>query len=197
MDAGIAGFQREGAARDIMALKSTIFKIELGISDIDRGHYATYPLTVARHPSETDERMMLRLVAFALYASERLSFCKGLSDSDEPELWQRDLTGAIELWIELGTPDPRRLQKASGRSGRVVVLAYGRAVPAWWQTVLAAFPRASQIEAFEIPSESSKELARLVGRSMQLQCTIQEGQVWVSTAEDTVAFVPRRLAATR
>jgi uncharacterized protein YaeQ len=179
-----------------MALKSTIFKIELQVSDIDRVHYATYPLTIARHPSETDERMMLRVLAFALYATERLTFCKGLSDSDEPELWQTDLTGAIELWIELGAPDARRLQKATGRSAKVVVLAYGRNSDAWWRGVLSAFPRARDIEAYAIDAEACAELARLVERNMHLQCTIQEGMVWMSNAHATVALTPRRLLAT-
>lgn len=178
-----------------MALKSTIFKIALEISDIDRGRYATHELTVARHPSETSERMMLRVMAFALYANDRLSFCKGLSDSDEPELWQTDLTGTIELWIEIGAPEPRRLQKASGRARRVVVLAYGRKTQMWWQSVLAAFPRAREIEAFEISADECGALAGLVERTMRLQCTIQEGIVWMSNAHTTVQVTPRRLTA--
>jgi uncharacterized protein YaeQ len=176
-----------------MALKSTIFKIELQISDIDRDHYATYSLTVARHPSETDERMMVRVLAFALFASDRLAFCKGLSDSDEPELWQTDLTGAIELWIEVGTPEARRLQKASGRAERVIVLAYGRVTRMWWRQVLSAFARAREIEAYEIVAAECSALAGLVARTMQLQCTIQDGLVWMSNTKETVAVTPQRL----
>jgi uncharacterized protein YaeQ len=103
-----------------MALKSTIYKAELQIADMDRHYYADHALTIARHPSETDERMMVRVAAFALFAQERLEFCKGLSDTDEPDLWQKDLTGAIETWIEVGQPDERRIAKASGRSNEVV-----------------------------------------------------------------------------
>ena len=108
-----------------MALKSTIYKAELQIADMDRHYYADHALTVARHPSETDDRMMVRIVAFALFAHERLEFSKGLSDVDEPDLWQKDLTGAIDVWIEAGQPDERRISKAAGRAGQVTVIAYG------------------------------------------------------------------------
>ena len=117
-----------------MALKSTIYKAELQIANMDRHYYADHSLTIARHPSETDERMMVRVAAFALFAQERLEFCKGLSDIDEPDLWQKDLTGAIETWIEVGQPDERRIAKASGRSNEVIVIAYGgRTSEIWWQ----------------------------------------------------------------
>ena len=108
-----------------MALKATICKASLQVADVDRNYYAEHALTVARHPSETDERMMARLLALALNAHERLTFCKGLSDTDEPDLWQKDLTGAIEHWIEVGQPDDKRLLRACGRAEKVTVYAYG------------------------------------------------------------------------
>ena len=104
-----------------MALKATIFKADLHIADMARNYYAEHALTVARHPSETDERMMARILAFALNADERLAFGKGLSDADEPDLWQKDLTGAIEHWIEVGQPDEKRLLRACGRAARARV----------------------------------------------------------------------------
>src|SRR5512147_3279852 len=106
-----------------MALKSTIFKAELQISDMDRNYYGSHSLTIARHPSETDERMMVRLLAFALHANEGLAFGRGLSTDDEPDLWQRDLTGAIRLWIDVGLPDEKLLRRACGRADEVVVYA--------------------------------------------------------------------------
>ena len=116
-----------------MALKSTVFKAQLQVSDLDRHHYAAYPLTLARHPSETDERMMLRVLAFALNAGEGLEFGKGIS-SDEPALWQHDATGLVEHWIELGLPDEAALRRACGKAGEVTVYAYGeRAIAPWWQ----------------------------------------------------------------
>lgn len=108
-----------------MALKSTVFRAELQVSDLDRHYYAAHALTLARHPSETDERMMVRLLAFALFAGERLEFGRGLSTEDEPALWRKDLTGAVELWIEVGLPDERALRRACGRAERVAVLCYG------------------------------------------------------------------------
>src|SRR4051812_12926996 len=116
-----------------MALKATIFKAELQVSDLDRGHFQTHSLTIARHPSETDERMMVRLLAFAYDADERLTFGRGLSAEDEPDLVLTDLTGAIDLWIEVGLPDERDVRRACGRAARVKVYVYGRGAAIWWR----------------------------------------------------------------
>ena len=121
-----------------MALKATVFKADIQVADMDRHHYADYSLTLARHPSETDERMMVRLLAFALFADPALAFGKGLCVDDEPDLWQKDLTGAIERWIDVGQPDDKWVRKACGRAREVVVLAYGRALEVWWSGVPTA-----------------------------------------------------------
>ena len=116
-----------------MALKATIFKAELQIADMDRNYYHDHTLTIARHPSETDERMMVRLLAFALHADEALAFGQGLSTDDEPDLWLKDLTGAIECWIDVGLPDEKLIRKACGRSRKVFVYPYGgRGADIWW-----------------------------------------------------------------
>jgi uncharacterized protein YaeQ len=128
-----------------MALKATICKVELNIADLDRGHYANYSLTLAQHPSENDERLMLRLLAFVLFADEQLAFTKGLSDPDEPELWCKDLTGAIDLWIDLGQPDERRILKAAGRARAVAVCCYGNAAQPWWETIAPKLERVRQL----------------------------------------------------
>ena len=117
----------------VMALSASIFKATVRIDDMDRSHYGTYSLTLARHPSETDERMMVRLLAFMCYADERLSFTKGLSETDEPDLWMHDLQGQVALWIETGTPTLRRVVSACRKAERVVVFAYGRSVMQWWR----------------------------------------------------------------
>jgi uncharacterized protein YaeQ len=104
-----------------MSLRPTIHKASLDVSDLDRQYYATHALTIARHPSETDERMMVRLLAFALFAEDALAFGAGLSDSDEPDLWAKDLTGDVQLWVEIGQPDPRIVRKAVRRARQVVV----------------------------------------------------------------------------
>jgi len=171
-----------------MALKATIFKADLQVADMDRHYYGDHALTIARHPSETDERMMVRVLAFALHAHEALAFGKGLSTDDEPDLWQKDLTGAINLWIEVGQPDERRLLKACGRSSQVVVYSYSSASNIWWTQVAAKLERARNLRVINLPASATTELAGLAQRTMQLQCTIQDAQVWVTNGEQTVHF---------
>ncbi len=173
-----------------MALKATIFKAELSISDLDRNYYAEHNLTLARHPSETDERMMVRLLAFALFADEALAFGKGLCVDDEPDLWRRDLTGAIERWIDVGQPDEKWIRKASGRSGEVIVVSYGRAADVWWNGIRNKLTRLHNLRVLNLPPESAPALATLTDRSMRLQCTIQDGQVWVTNGQETVLVEP-------
>ena len=169
-----------------MALKATICKARLQVADIDRNYYAEHALTVARHPSETDERMMVRLLAFALNAHERLAFCRGLSDTDEPDLWQKSLTGAIEHWIEVGQPDDKRLLRACGRSERVTVYAYGNRADLWWKPLAEQLARAKNLAVWRVPVAAAQALEKLAARSMDLQCTVQEGQLYFSGAEQTV-----------
>ncbi|HVO89689.1 MAG TPA: YaeQ family protein [Casimicrobiaceae bacterium] len=171
-----------------MALKATIYKADLSIADIDRGYYADHALTLARHPSETNERMMVRLLAFALHAHEALEFGRGLSTEDEPDLWRRDLTGAIEQWIDVGLPDERELRKACGRAREVHVIAYGgRAVDLWWEGARDKLDRLDRLSVREVPIEASRALAALAERSMRLQVTIQEGHVLVVEGSRSVA----------
>ena len=170
-----------------MALKATIFKASVQISDTDRHYYQSHALTLARHPSETDERMMVRLLAFALHAHEALLFGKGLSTDDEPDLWRKDLTGAIELWIDVGQPDEKRLRKACGRASQVVVYSFGRSGAAMWREQIApTLARTRNLAIRQIPAAASLAMARLAQRSMDLSYTVQEGQVWVADAKDTV-----------
>jgi uncharacterized protein YaeQ len=177
-----------------MALKSTIFKTTLYVSDVDRHYYAEHNLTLARHPSETDERMMVRLLAFALFADERLEFGRGLSTEDEPALWLRDYAGNIELWIEVGLPDERTLRRAAGRAGRVVVFAYGgRAVDVWWSKEGPGLARLDKLKVFALDPGQSAALAEMAERGMDLQCTIQDGHVWLTDGPKTVLIEPRRL----
>jgi uncharacterized protein YaeQ len=170
-----------------MALKSTIFKVELSVADIDRGYYRDHSLTLARHPSETDERLMVRLLAFALHADDALEFGAGLSREDEPDLVRRDLTGAIEEWIDVGLPEEREVRKACGRARLVHVLAYGgRAVDLWWQAAKATLERQERLSVTEVPPEASRALAALAGRSMRVQVTIQEGEALVTDGAASV-----------
>ncbi len=164
-----------------MALKATIFKAEIQIADMDRNHYQSYPLTLARHPSETDERMLLRIVAFALNAHERLGFCKGISTDDEPDLWRKSLSDEIELWIELGQPDEKRIRRACGRARQVIVYPYAeRSAAVWWQQNGADYRRFDNLSVIKLSTSGDVALSELAQKNMNLTCTIQEGQVWLS-----------------
>ena len=171
-----------------MALKATIFKAELSVADIDRGVYGDHTLTIARHPSETDERMMVRLLAFALHADERLEFGRGLSAEDEPDLVRRDLTGTLEQWIDVGLPDEREVRKACGRAREVIVYAYGgRASALWWDKSGPALLRQPTLAVRNVPQDASQALAALAARTMRLQFTIQDGHVLATDGERSVA----------
>ncbi len=169
-----------------MALKATIFKADVQIADMDRNYYQDHVLTLARHPSETDERLMVRLLAFAIHASDTLTFTKGLFDTDEPDLWSKDLTGAIKLWVEIGQPDEKRILKACGRSERVVVYSYGATSHIWWKQMANKLERARNLTVINLPATAAADLATLAQRTMHLQCTIQDGQIWLTDGTTTV-----------
>lgn len=174
-----------------MALKATIFKADLSVADMDRNYYADHALTLARHPSETDERMMVRLLAYALFAHERLAFGKGLCVDDEPDLWRKDLTGAIEQWIDVGLPDEKWVRKACNRAGSVVLLSYGgRQAEVWWGQNRDKLARLENLTVLDLAAEASQELAALASRTMRLLCNIQDGQVWVTDGMRTVHTEP-------
>jgi len=178
-----------------MALKSSIYKAKLNVTDMDRHVYQEYPLTIACHPSETEARMMLRILAFAMYSSESLEFGRGISTDNEPDLWQRSLAGDIELWIDLGTPDESRIRKACGRSDRVVIFAYGeRSVAMWWSKQEAALKRFNNLQVVKISDDSMSALGALAGSNMSLQCVIEDGQVVFSSSEHE-AYVEVQLLA--
>lgn len=181
-----------------MALNSTVVKAELQVSDMDRHYYATHNLTLAQHPSETDERLMVRVLAFALYADERLEFGRGISDEDEPALWRRDYTGEIELWIELGHPDESRIKKASGRAGQVVVINYGgRASDIWWDKIASSLTRLKNLTVLDIPAEVVDALPAIGERGMRLNALIQDGELQLmgergsTSVRPTVRMAPR------
>ena len=181
-----------------MALRATVYRCDLTVSDLDRHVYSQHALTLARHPSETEERLMVRLLAFALHADEQLAFGPGLSTEDEPDLELRDDTGELQLWIEVGLPDERSVRKACGRAREVVVLAYGaRKVDGWWDENAAAFARLSNLRVFTLTGEESAALERLAARSMALTCTVQDGHVWLAGPEATIELRPVERMAPR
>ena len=174
-----------------MALKATICRAELHIADMERGYYQDHALTIARHPSETEERMMVRLLAFALNADDTLVFGAGLSTDDEPDLWRKDLTGNIETWIDVGLPNEKRIRKACGRAGNVFVYSYGgRAAQLWWVGVSDKLDRLNKLTVIELPQAGTRALTELAARNMDLQVTIQDGQLWVADASHSVRLDP-------
>ena len=181
-----------------MAPKATIHKAELQVSDMDRQYYATHALTLAQHPSETNERLMVRLLAFALHADERLEFGRGLSSDDEPDLWRKSLTGEIEQWIELGQPDEQRIRKACGRARQVIVVNYsGRSADIWWDRIAAGLARSRNLTVIDIPAQTVQALAVLAGRNMQLQCLIQDGHAQLISDNAALMIEPKlRMAPT-
>ncbi|OZI25239.1 YaeQ family protein [Bordetella genomosp. 7] len=175
-----------------MALRATIYKAELHVADGDRHYYGTHGLTVARHPSETDERMMVRLLAYALHAHDGLAFTKGLSDTDEPDIWFKDLTGAIDLWVEVGQPDERRILKACGRAGQVVVYCYGgHASTVWWEGVRNKVARARNLRVVNLPGDQTRDLGLLAERSMDLHVNVQDGAAFVTAPRGEVTVEPQ------
>ncbi len=170
-----------------MALKATIFKADLSIADMDRHYYHDHALTLARHPSETDERMMMRLLAFTLHADESLTFAKGPAVDDEPALWQKDLSSTILLWIDVGLPDEKRIRKACGRAHQVCIYSYGgRSADLWWEQNSSKLELIHNLTVINVPQSATSALAKLAQRTMRLQCTVQEGQVWLADDDNSV-----------
>jgi uncharacterized protein YaeQ len=181
----------QAAENTSMAVKATIFKADCQVVDMNRHYYQDHALTLARHPSETDERMMLRLLAFAHHASDRLLFTRGLSSSDEPDLWQMDLTGTIERWIELGQPDEKRIRQACGRAQQVIIYCYsGNSARIWWAQNGTGLSTIRNLTVLNISPQSSKALAQLAQRNMQLQVTIQDGDIRISDYQSSVEVTP-------
>ena len=181
-----------------MALKSTVYKAQLQIADMDRGVYAEHSVTLALHPSETEERLLIRLLALALNLPQdnhrgMLEPARGLSDADEPDLWQHDLSNQLVQWIELGQPDERRLAKACGRSEQVLVYSYSAATPIWWSSIANKLSRLSNLTVWQIPSDQSRALAAHAQRAMQWQVTVQDGTVWVNDGGESIEITPLAL----
>ncbi|MCX5724560.1 MAG: YaeQ family protein [Nitrospirae bacterium] len=170
-----------------MASNATIFKATLQISDMDRQYYQDHTLTLARHPSETDERMMMRLLAFVLHAHEALAFGRGLSTEDEPDLWQKDLTGAIDLWIEVGQREEKSIRQACGKAKQVYLYTYGgRGADQWWEKNQTTLARLNNLTVVNLSLDGSRALAQLAQSGMRLECTIQEGQMWIANGTDNL-----------
>lgn len=175
-----------------MATKATIYKAELEISDIDRGYYASHSFTMAQHPSENDRRLMARLIAFALFAHERLEFGRGLSTEEDPDLWQRDYTGVIENWIELGQPEEQAVRRACGRAQQVTLVTYsGNSAETWWSKMESSLSRSKNLTVVDLDLAEVELATRFLQRTMRLQVMIQEGCCQLMSGEEVVSVRPR------
>ena len=174
-----------------MAQKATIYKVELSISDMDRHYYETHNLTVAKHPSETDERLMVRILAFALNAHEYLEFTRGLSTDDEPDIWQKSLSGELELWVALGLPGAKIVRQSCGKADEVIIYCYGgRTAEIWWEKIKNSTARFENLQVVNFSEKDTSELGKKVSRSMRLQVNIQDGDVMVSVDGSIVYVTP-------
>ena len=174
-----------------MAQKATIHKVELSVYDMDRHYYETHNLTVAKHPSETDERLMVRILAFALNAHERLEFSRGLSTDDEPDIWQKSLSGELELWVALGLPSDKVVRQSCGKADEVIVYCYGgRTAEIWWEKIKNSTTRFNNLQVINFSETDTSELAKLTSRSMKLQVNIQDCDVMVSVGGSIVYVTP-------
>jgi uncharacterized protein YaeQ len=179
-----------------VSTKSTIIKAQLQVNNMDRKHFHAHSLTLARHPSETDERLMVRLLAFALHAHEGPQFARGMA-FDEPDLWCKDLTGTIELWITVGQPDDQQMRRACGRARQVVIYTYsGRGAQVWWQKNGPGAARSRNLTVVDLSAEATQALGNLAQQGMQLQCFIQDGEIQMLGDEVAVAIgVVTRISA--
>jgi len=169
-----------------MALKATVFKADLQVANLDQNHFGDYSLTLAQHPSETIERVMIRLLAFALYASEDLRFGRGLSNEEDAAVWEIDPGGVTRLWIDVGLPDEVRVKKACSRADRAVIVTYGgRPSDMWWQQSANTLKRYKNLSVIQISPEDSAKLVEAAGRTMRLSWTIQEAMVYLDNASIT------------
>tara|TARA_B110000027_G_scaffold126843_1_gene145601 strand:+ start:250 stop:849 length:600 start_codon:yes stop_codon:yes gene_type:complete len=174
-----------------MAQKATIHKVELSVCDMDRHYYETHKLTVAKHPSETDERLMVRVLAFALNAHEQLKMTKGLSTDDEPDIWQKSLSGELELWVALGLPSEKIVRQSCGKADQVVICTYGgTTAEIWWDKIKNSTTRFDNLQVLNFAEKDTTELGKLANRSMKVQVNIQDGDVMVSVDESIVYVTP-------
>ncbi len=176
-----------------MAQKATIYKVELSVSDMDRHYYETHKLTVAKHPSETDERLMVRIVAFALNAHENLEMTKGLSTDDEPDIWQKSLSGELDLWVALGLPSEKVIRQSCGKADKVFVYPYGgKTAEMWWDKIQTKTTRFDNLQVTSFSEADTTALAKLASRAMKLQVNIQDGEVMVSVDDGIVYVTPEK-----
>ena len=174
-----------------MAQKATIYKVELSVADMDRHYYMAHNLTVAKHPSETDERLMLRILAFALNAHERLEFSRGISSDDEPDIWQKSLSGELELWVTLGLPSEKIVRQSCSKASEVIVYCYGnKAAEIWWRKIKNSTTRFDNLLIINFSENDISELGKQASRSMKVHVNIQDSDVMISIDGNFIYVTP-------
>jgi len=172
-----------------MACNATVYKAHINIADMDRNYYADHHITVACHPSENETRMMMRILAFMLNADERLQFGKGLSNQEEASLWSKDDTDRIHLWVDLGQPDEKRIRHACQRADQVIIYTYQpRTALPWWQQIKGKLSRYDNLTLWHLDQATVDKLTALAQRTMHLQCTIEDGEVWISDNQSQLSI---------
>lgn len=176
-----------------MALKPTIYKAQIELADSDRNCFESLSLTLARHPSETLERMAARLLAYCLNCTRGLEFTKGISTADEPDVWEHSDHGDIEHWIEVGQPEQPRLRKACGRARKVSVYAFAKSVPTWWKLhgeEISALPR---VQVWQFDWDEIQAAAALLDRTVQLNVSIVGGIIYLDNGSASTSVEPKLL----
>ena len=169
-----------------MAQPSTIYRVKIQLSDIDRGIYETLQASVARHPSETEERLVAKLLAYALFYEDDLQFAKGVGAGDEPDLWSKEPDGRTLAWVEVGLPEAERLIKASRHSGRVALLACGSALPNWERQQLPKLTGVATIAIVSVDQDFIRRLVGLLERVITWEITITEGTLYLQIAGESL-----------
>lgn len=180
-----------------MALPSTIYRVNIQLSDVDRGVYDSLQATVARHPSETEERLVARLLAYALFFEPELAFTKGVGAGDEPDLWLKGGDDRVLLWVEVGLPEPERLIKASRHAERVAAIVCGRALPAWEQQHLKKLDGVSNLTVLRFDQPFINNLASRLDRSITWSVTVNDGNLYINVGADSFETVLHELTGHR
>jgi len=176
-----------------MALTATIYNFDVDLADNDRGVYETLAVRVAQHPSESDEYLIARLLAYLLEYAEGIAFSRGVSEPDEPTISVRDLTGAVKAWIEIGTPDAPRLHKASKAAARVAVYCHKDTAQWLRQLDRTAIHRADALELYAIDRDLINALVSRLDRRMALSVSITDRELFVSIGDDNLTGSVHRL----
>ncbi len=176
-----------------MALKSTIYKVNVELANMDQHYYDSLQLTIARHPSETEQRLIIRIICYILNAHPDLKFGKGISNEEEATIWQINYSNEIDLWIELGQLDEKRLKKACNKAKKVKLYCYGTSTDIWWSQIKSKVNKLDYLSVEKFDHSITDSLIKLISKTMEFQCSIQDGQLWLSSENETLLIETEKL----